>query len=239
MLVTVDDGGRWHPCRHPTQWATTDQTGRFYFPDVYVARRWALIFPPIERFSSSFGVCVGRDSASLTLAFTGMSSLRSAAPADTVRCIVWSAHGRWNQSCASPVHCRQYGSRDHPRQACSTLTEASIREGGAWASPSASGFYRLLLPIEDTDAQEALLQWVQRLDGGAERVVDSLELRLAPKQFQVERLEFRTDTGGTCITLRSAGRKAHWYSLGPTIQTTTLELGPPGQAVPRAECGRR
>jgi len=47
-----------------TQWATTDQTGRFYFPDVYVARRWALIFPPIERFSSSFGVIFGLASCS-------------------------------------------------------------------------------------------------------------------------------------------------------------------------------
>jgi hypothetical protein len=218
MLVAVV-GSNWrHPCRDATHWVTTDQQGNFEVPASYVQTRWLLILPPMERFFSVFDVCVGRDSSSLTAAYTGRALLRGGEPTDTVRCILWTAGGS-------------------PQQSCAGRSQQSVHTSGSWTTATSNGFYRLLVPTDDSRAQEAKLQWVQRLDGDGERVVDSLALPLAPMPLQIERAELHASAASTCVIVRSAGGKAHWYS-NPQVVATILDLGPPGHATPRPRCGR-
>jgi hypothetical protein len=237
MVVTVDDRVSRARCRNPTRWATTDRMGRFSFPEISVPRDWVLIIPYDAAFTV-FDVCVGRDSASLALAFTGRGPLTGGAPADSVRCILWSVRGQSRQSCASPSRCFQHGSSDHPRQLCTRMMDPSLHESGAWETPSARGFYRLLVPLEESRAQEAMVQWVQRLDDGAPRVVDSLVIPLAPHLWRLGPAELRTDSARTCVLVLSTGHREHWYHLNPRMSRTSLELGPPGHAAPSAACDR-
>jgi hypothetical protein len=216
MLVAVVEYD-WHgPCRKVTRWVTTGPTGAFEVPASYIVRRWIMLFPPIERFDNSYQVCVGQDSASLTVAYTGRVWLRGG-PADTVRCVMWSSRGRSWPSCAGH-------------------NQKLVQADGAWTTPTASGFYRLLVPAEDSGAEEAMVQWVQRLDGGGERVVDSLPLPIARHIVDISKAELHTRAEGTCVTVTSLGRKEHWYSLDLSRVESTLELGPPGQAAPSKSC---
>jgi hypothetical protein len=218
MLVAVVGRDWRHPCRDATRWVTTDRQGSFEVPASYVQREWRLILPPMEEFFSVFEVCVGRDSAALTSSYIGRASLKGDEPADTVRCILWSSRGS-------------------PQQSCAGRSQRSVQTEGSWTNATASGSYRLLVPTEESRAREAMLQWVQRLDTGGERVVDSLALPIAPDPFQITQAELHTSAASTCVVVRSAGGKAHWYS-NPQVVATILELGPPGQTTPRTACGR-
>lgn len=218
MLVALVASDRPKHCRNASRWVTTDQTGSFEMPASYVQEDWLLVLPPMERFFSVFELCVGRDSATLTSAYIGRASLKDDAPADTVRCILWSARGA-------------------PQQSCTGRTQQAVHSEGTWTSAAGSGSYRLLVPNEEARAQVAMLQWVQRLDTGGERVVDSLALPIAPAPYQITLAQLNTSAERTCVVVRSAGGKAHWYS-NPQVVATILELGPPGQSTPRAACGR-
>jgi hypothetical protein len=221
VLVALVASDRPKRCRDASRWVTTDQTGRFEMPASYVQEDWLLVLPPMEGFFTVFELCVGRDSTALTSAYIGMSPLKGEVRADTVQCILWSARGVPQQSCA--------GRTRHPFR--------NVQSSGSWTNANASGSYRLLVPPEASRAEVALLQWVQRLDGGGERVVDSLPLPMAPEPYEIAQALLHTSAASTCVVVRSFGGKAHWYSNAKVV-ATILELGPPGKTTPRAACGR-
>ena len=219
MLVALVASDRPKHCRNASRWVTTDQQGAFEVPASYAQQDWLLVLPPMESFFSVFELCVGRDSAALTSAYIGRASLKGDVPTDTVRCVLWSAGGS-------------------PEQSCGGQSQRAVQTSGSWTSASASGSYRLLVPSLESPVRVAMLQWVQRLENGDERVVDSLALPLAPKRWKIDQAELYTSAARTCVAVRSTAWREHWYSTSAQVVATILELGPPGQTTPRSVCGR-
>jgi hypothetical protein len=231
MRVGLAERNWRRPCRDVMRWATSDEAGSFNLPATDIRRRWLAVLPNFDRAPNTFEICYGRDSASLTPAYAG--TVRLDAFADTISCVLWSAHAVSRQSCASRS---QLSERAHARNP--SAFPQPIQVDGAWTTPTARGFYRLLIPTGGSQEREPILQWVQRLDNGVARVVDSLELPLATKSSIIDQAELRTGVGGTCLIIRSTGGPANWHSWGPQRLTTALDLGPPGQVTQRSACGR-
>ena len=202
-----------------------DSSGVFRLPKTFLVRRWIMVIPPFEHFGNVYWVCAGSEDAASHAAYRGYVTLfdrdTSTVMRDTLTCREWSWQGRTRVTCAGPK-------------------DRAMQSGGSWSSGSDSGFYRLIV-VEEGAADrspDAFLQWVTRAEpGGREMVREMIEVPLAARVFAIEEATLRTSgPGSACVSVRSSGRPAHWYSWdGPHVRAA-LELGPPGVTRTVASC---
>jgi hypothetical protein len=76
-------------CAHPRAAAVTDSIGRFALPATTVRHHWFLIFPPIERFSNPYWLCIGDNDSTLKPIYNGQGPIRvhDGTPPDTISCV--------------------------------------------------------------------------------------------------------------------------------------------------------